>query len=387
MKKLTIIIIILLSFKGYSQDYDQMMVKKQVECSDIAYNCGLYFMKYVQENKTDSVTSLLDYWSGKCGMREPIFRAMLLYELQQDGLNDSLIREGFINFAFNYKSRMDMIRYNNYFNYELYQSYYGYTPPGQEFDNFTRQLAAEMKERYDPHSPEFLVCEFYSDNSDTIFSKIQSPEYLNNILSTEYYKAVEDLLRMPEYHYSWITGMWIPTGELKELGIHPELGFQVGVKHKKMNYDLTMTFKFARTPDYYYARRTSRDTLELTDYFFGGYIGLDIGRDLLVRNGNEIQITGGIAYDGFSTFDTDVDDDLESGSVNSYNFNIGLGYRYYISDGFYLGLRAKYNFVDYTLQDIIAFSGNPVTVQFIIGGLGNKDRNGNLKALKYELRK
>jgi len=64
-----------------------------------------------------------------------------------------------------------------------------------------------------------------------------------------------------------------------------------------------------------------------------------------------------------------------------------LGYRYYIKEGLYLGLRAKYNFVDYTLQEIIAFSGNPVTVQFIIGGLGNKDRNGNLKALKYKLRK
>jgi len=260
MKKLTIIVLILFAFQAYSQDYDQMMVKKQVECSDIAFNCGLYFMKYVQENKPDSVISLLDYWTKKCGMREPIFRAQLLYALKQDGLSDSLIREGFINNAFNYKSRMDMVRYNNYFNYELYQSYYGYTPPGQEFDNYTRQLAAEMKESYDPYSPEYLICEFYSNNSDTIFSKLQSPEYRNNILSTEYYKSVEDLLRVPEYHYSWITGMWIPTGELKELGIHPELGFQVGVKHKKMNYDLTLLVKFARTPDYYYARRTRRDT-------------------------------------------------------------------------------------------------------------------------------
>ncbi|MBK7174451.1 MAG: hypothetical protein IPH84_14750 [Bacteroidales bacterium] len=38
-----------------------------------------------------------------------------------------------------------MIPYSNYYSYDNYKSYYGYIPPGQEFDQFTRTLAGELK--------------------------------------------------------------------------------------------------------------------------------------------------------------------------------------------------------------------------------------------------
>ena len=70
-----------------------------------------------------------------------------------------------------------------------------------------------------------------------------------------------------------------------------------------------------------------------------------------------------------------------------YNFSAGVGYRFYITNSFYLGVRAKYNFVDYSLNNVIDFTGNPVTVQFIIGTVNNVLRNDNLRALKYRLRR
>ena len=36
---------------------------------------------------------------------------------------------------------------------------------------------------------------------------------------------------------------------------------------------------------------------------------------------------------------------------------------------------------------VIDFTGNPITIQFTIGGVNNVLRNNNLKALKYKLRK
>lgn len=39
----------------------------------------------------------------------------------------------------------------------------------------------------------------------------------------EYRKAVYEYVILPELHMSWITGIWIPTGEMKKLGIHPDL--------------------------------------------------------------------------------------------------------------------------------------------------------------------
>lgn len=193
---------------------------------------------------------------------------------------------------------------------------------------------------------------------------------------------------MSEFHMSWVTGIWIPTGKLKKLGSHPELGFQMGAKHKKMNYDLIMAFKFINSPNVYYARRTkSGDSIELTNHFFGGHIGFDLGRDIYVHNGHEIQLTGGIAFDGFDALKENKDKNLKAESIWTYNFSFGLGYRYYISNSFYLGLRAKYNIVDYSLNNVVDFTGNPITVQFIIGSVNNVFRNNNLKALKYKLRK
>jgi len=389
MKKTGLItIMIIISSYLFGQDFDNMMTRKQVDCSDISYNSGLYFIKYIQENKIDSAKYLLQYWESKCGMREPIFRARILLALKQNSYNDTLLNEGVLNYIFNYQIRMDMIRYSNYYSYDNYSAYYGFIPPGQEFDKYTQEISKALLEYYEPNQIEYLLAEFYGENSDTIFSKIQTKTYPQSILTKEYKKAVDSYVNMAELHISWITGIWIPTGELKKLGSHPELGFQMGAKHKKMNYDITMAFKFVNSPNDYYARRTkSDDSLVLTNHFFGGYIGFDIGRDIYSNNGHELQLTGGIALDGFDVFEADKDNDLETVSTWTYNFNLGLGYRYYIKNNLYLGLRAKYNVVDYSLSNVVDFTGNPITVQFIVGGVDNVFRNNALKSLKYKLRK
>jgi hypothetical protein len=48
---------------------------------------------------------------------------------------------------------------------------------------------------------------------------------------------------------------------------------------------------------------------------------------------------------------------------------MGIGYRYYLTQYSYLGLRAKYNYVDYTRNDVIGLKGNVVTFEFSYGGL------------------
>jgi hypothetical protein len=47
----------------------------------------------------------------------------------------------------------------------------------------------------------------------------------------------------------------------------------------------------------------------------------------------------------------------------------------------------KYNLVNYTMNDVIDFTGNPVTVQVVFGGLLNGPKSENLKALRYKWRK
>lgn len=387
MRKIILLVFLTSGISIAAQNFDSLMVKRQLDCSDVSYNSALLFEEYYTENKIDSAKNILAYWQGKCGLREPILRAILLIAFKENSFHDSLLTEGILSHVYNYQSRMDMIKYNNYFSYDNYKPYYAYIPVGQEFDKFTKKSFGSLKPNYRTNQVEFVLCEFYSDNYDTIFSRLQTKEYANSIISKEYKKAVNTYLIMPEAHLSWITGVWIPTGNIKRLGIHPELGFQLGVKHKKMNYDLTMAIKFLNSANDYYARRTKTSDLELTNHFLGGHIGVDVGRDIFVKKAHEIQLTCGIAFDGFDALEENKNLDLKSASIWSYNFSFGLGYRYYVTTGFYLGLRAKYNIVDYTLNNIVDFTGNPITVHFIVGSVNNVFRNDNLRSLKYKLRK
>lgn len=373
-------------FSVFSQDvFDQLVSTKTIDCSDISYNSGQYFVKYMTENKVDSAKSLLSYWESKCGIREPIYRAKILLALQTQQFDELLMAEKSLANIFNYQSRMEMIKHTSYYSYDNYKPYYGFIPPGQDFDKFTQNLALELKENYHEGSVEYILTEFYGDNPDTIFSKIQTGQYDELPLAKEYNEAVRQYVNLAEGHMSLIVGAWIPTGQLNILGVHPEIGFQLGAKKKKMSYDLTMSFRFLDSANYYYAQRNN--VKELTKHFFGGYIGFDIGRDIYAKNRHELQVLGGIAFDGFDALEEDKDNDLESQSTWSYNFNVGLGYRYYVKDHYYIGLRAKYNIVDYSLNNVVDFTGNPITIQFVIGGLNNAYRNENLKALKYKIRK
>jgi hypothetical protein len=385
MKKIFVVFCLILSSNISAQNFDSLMtVNRQLDCSDIAYNSALLFEKYCSNNQYDLAKSILKYWEKKCGYREPLHRAHLLLALKKMEYHDSLLTQNILVNVFNYKARMDMVKYHNYYDYEMYKSYYGYIPAGQEFDMFTVKEFERLKSMYGTNTIEYLLCEFYSDNHDTLFVKLQTNDYGTSTLAQEYNKTLRRYVNMYDIHLSLVTGIWIPTGKLNLLGVHPELGFQTGVKHKKMNYDMTILLRFVRSPNEYLAKRAKSDDSELTNRFLGAYIGLDIGRDIYVSGKHELQLTGGIAFDGFDALQEDKDLDLKSASAGSYNFNMGLAYRYYLSNGRYIGLRAKYNIVDYTLNNVVDLTGNTISIQFIYGKLTNNTKANNLKALKYK---
>ncbi|MDD2426200.1 MAG: hypothetical protein PHU00_09305, partial [Bacteroidales bacterium] len=89
-------------------DFDRLMIKRQADCSEVSYNCGMEFIRLLEENKSDSVKLLLRYWEDKCGMREPVYRAKILLALLQNEYDDSLLTEGSLNNIFNYQNRMDI---------------------------------------------------------------------------------------------------------------------------------------------------------------------------------------------------------------------------------------------------------------------------------------
>lgn len=390
MKRIVPLVMFALSVAGglRAQTLDEMLsVKPAVECSDIAVNSSAYYVKYMHECKLDSVRVILDYWETKCGVNEPIYRARVLLALQEGKFGDYFFSDAPLWYIFNYDTRLDMIRAGYYYAYDRDRPLYGYIRPGGEFDEFTMWLGGEMMKKYEPGSVEYLVAEFYSEygSSEELFLKLQTDEYSGTALGKEYRSTVRLQLDKGDLHYAFVGGVWVPSGDLAELGVHPEFGFLMGFKQKRMSYDLAMIFKFGKPGKPYMAKREG--VWEETDEFFGGYIGLEVGYDILQARRHEIQLSGGVAFDGIDVFKEDKKNNLKAVSANSLNLNVGVGYRFYTGRDFYLGLRARYNFVDYSRNGNIKQAGNVVTLGLQVGWLNNPVKKQYLDVLQYRYRK
>jgi len=377
MKKLFLFSFLLLNINAFAQDFDNLMTKRYLTCNDVTLNCTSLFIDYYSENKLDTANYLLQYWQKKCGMNEAIQRAKILLSLKENNYNDSILDDRIFDYIYQYQYRVNSQNNHNHYsvkinNRGLYYHYYNrnfdYTLY-EDFDDFLRDEFDKLKLLFDVKQIEYFWCEVFGKNNANAFLMLQNNNY-NSIISTRYQNILVKNSKISKPHAAFITGIWVPLGKLNTLGLHPELGFQLGWKKRKMNYDFTIMLKFLRTPNYYLAYRKETNTFEKTNHFLGGYIGFDVGRDILVRKKHELQVVGGIAYDGFDVFEKDEKLGLKGVSLHSYNINAGLAYRFYIKDNFYLGLKAKYNVVDYTLNKVIDLTGHTVTIHFSIGGFG-----------------
>ncbi len=378
----TLLLCFSLSVKG-QHGLDAIAHTKPPECDEIAYASSVYFIQSLEKNEFDSAKIILDYWEGKCGTREPVFRAKVILAFATGQNTDSLTDDETLYLLNNYRNRAEMIESRNFSGYDYAKPYYGFVPVGQEFDSFTIRFFKSALKKEEKFTTNYLLSEFYGDNIDTLFTKIKSEAYKDTRLSEEYAKIEQKAGALVSANYALLMTAWIPTGDISILGVHPQLGLQVGGKYKKVNFDLTLAFKFLRSKTGYYATRVKSDkSVVSTDKFFGGYIGFDFGYDMWSVKNNEFQLIGGIGYDGFDAIDEDKKNDLDAESVSSYNFNFGIGYRYYFQGGAYVGLQAKYNLVDYTLNRVINFTGNPITISFVIG-VTDKSRQDPIQSYRY----
>ena len=387
MKRYLTTLLIALHFCAFGQNFDELMEKRQLSCSDVSYKSTKLFEEYYQNNDIDLAKKLLNYWEEKCEVSEPLLRAKILIAIHENRFFEGLLTDNGIIYILKYKDRMKIIEENQQKFYEYYQDYYDFVPVGKDFDTFTRKAFAELKKNFSSETTEYLLCDFYGGNDKDIFEKLQTNTYESSFLAKEYKARVNHYLELPEFHMSLLTGAWIPTGSLSVLGTHPELGFQMGWKKKKMNYDMVMSFRFLKSANEYMARRDKLEPFIPTKHFFSGHIGMEIGREIYAKGKNEIQIVGGLAFDGFDALKEDKKAGLKNASASSYNFNFGIAYRYYFKNNTYLGLRVKYNIVDYTLSKVVDFTGNPISLQLSIGWLENLIRKDALKSLEFKNRR
>lgn len=163
-------------------------------------------------------------------------------------------------------------------------------------------------------------------------------------------------------------GFWIPTGAANTLGTKLQLGCLIGGKRCKFEiYGTALLRLFPASNEYTY--EIDGEQFSTTNYL-GWYLGLDFGYEILYYRRNGILLLAGMGLDGFSA--TPMSEESEElFNINSFNFNIGVGYRHYRRKNNYsfFEFDFKYNFIDYKNPGGTDLSGNAMSFLFLYGVL------------------
>ncbi len=349
------------------------------DCPTSSYVNSEKFITYYLNENLDSAQFVINDWVEKCGYREVVIRAQTLLDFRKDDRTEINSNSFFSLIEFIHRDTISGIR-TKYF-YEYNRPYYSYIPISESYDKFTK-VAFDKLPNQKSNELE-LVRKVYSGNYQNFFEDLKSPDLNGSSLQKSYNNYINDNIKLTEGHYSIFTGMWIPISE-STLGSHPEIGFQLGMKKRKWNYDLTILFRFLKSKNEYQVLRKQTNQFEPTNLFFGGYMGIETGYDIIQHKKHEIQIVGGIGFDGFDALKQS--GELNAVSTFSYNLNFGAKWRKYINSNSYFGLGIRYNIIDYSIRNKVNFNEYPISINVIYGFVSNRIKSQNLNQVGYKLR-
>lgn len=362
---------------------DSLSESAETDCGYVAWRATSLIMKYYQAHNPDSTLQVLNDWQTTCGPGEPITRTRILLAISDHAFDENIYDSTIVNDILNYMQRMESKSPAKL--YQDYPAYFGFVPIRDAYDYFTQSLADSLLSREFDSPLELLFCQFYANIVTNPLKEIKNnPLYDNTVLKSVYMGEVQKILEKPDYNLNFLAGIWIPTGHASILGKHPEIGLQAGAKYHKMMYNLTLSIKFIDTPGYYTVLKDGAK--DSTTYFLGGYLGLNIERELLKFKKNEFGLLWGVGYDGFETLRTDLNtsESTTGKTIKSLNMNFGLGYRYFYKPGKYIGFQAKYNILNYNNHGGTNLIGDCLTFSITMGALSNPDKENELYQLRYQ---
>ncbi len=374
LRKIILPVFMLLSTTVFAQNFDSLLIEKKVYCHEVINKSRFYFMQYYKANELNKAQKLLEYWGDKCEENRDVLKAELLLAIKKEELSKHRL--------YNHTEELfEMNRY--YFNCRTGSYEYLFTKPDTVFNQFIIDEMNVLRNQVYPKSLDYLVTLYYGNRIDEFYQALDSENFSYLPVAKNRQTQIKQMENIASFHYAFLAGAWIPNGNLDIMGTHPQVGFQIGGKKKKYSFNMILSVAFLNAKESYLARiNEDNNNLEKTDHFTHAHIGLDAGYEIMKKENHELQAIGGLAYNTITLKERDEKRDIDAVNAGSYNFNMGLEYRYYFhhkspsyrryyygSRISYLGISGKYNIVDYTLNQNLPYSGNTITINLKIGFL------------------
>jgi hypothetical protein len=386
MNKVLLFVVLLISTAAFAQrNIDQELLVQTPNCENVAFNSSRLIEHYFGQKKYDSINVVFNRWEEFCGTTEPLFRLKVLYQIQIGKYSEEWMdKEYLMNFIYLYLDRLDYSKQPNAkLIYERYKISFGYITFNSPFDDLTVIWANSLLERDNLLPAERAFCLLYSNQTEAFWQMMKNKQLSGTKLQEEYALQVGKTKKMVEGNFGFMTGLMLPFGNLKDVvGVKPIFGFQFGMKQNKLQYDLTMLLRSGKTKQEYLIMYQGEP--KMTDYYFGGYVGLDVDYELWKNKKKEFDLLTGIAYDGFDAVESDTEKNIKGKSINSLNLNLGLGLRFYGKGMNYWGVQTKYNIVNYINNQGTDFSGDYVSLIVSYNFFGNIRKRSMMERLQMK---
>ncbi len=355
---------------------DRLMTRHAVTCGDVFFNSTMLIPRFYLKNDLDSLRMVLKYWDDHCGPNEWAARTRILLAINDSTFRESLYDHRIIGFMVNYYWRARALRENILFNNRQIAD------QERDYLEFTSMLARKAVRTPGLGPVEYAFARYYSGVDTSLTSIMHDPGLRSSVLHQYFDTYLLDVLDENEYDLTLYSSAWIPLGNNAVLGVHPELGFQLGIKYSGWLADISLALRFGQAKQEYLVNY--KGNIVSTKHFLGGFIGIDGGRELWRNSRHEVDALFGFGYDGFDAIQNG-NNSSDNRSINSLNINGGIGYRYYLSPhgSDFVGFAVRYNVVHYATDGGTDLSGNTITLRFTYGWFGPPDRIEKLEALGY----
>lgn len=347
--------------------------RPNVSCEDVNYNAYEIIKRLHAKQETDSLYTFLNYWEKHCGPVEPIESFRLVLDISTRRFDPSRIDSTVFSTLMRYgNTNMSIFEVRPWYHpYPYYRS----SPPLDSLHLIIQEIAGRT---YSDNTDEQLILGFYASGNRSFEQFRNAPQ--ESQLRRYWEQAYTNSKRLGQGHFALATGVVRYTGNASVFGTRPNLGFILGGKKVRHNFDFILAFRMGPSRREYTFQYEDNEITHRD--WTGMYVGTEYTYDFISTRWIDMGLSGGIAYDRITAITADNDFGEDPDFLNSFNKNAGLVIKYRVKeDGLYFGLHLRYNWVDYNNPNGTPLDGEYLNIRFVVGSISNYDRQRTLRTL------
>lgn len=360
-------VLIALQTAVFAQSIQEQLTVRQPDCRDVLVNTGELLPKLYVQKSFDSIGVAIVVVQQYCP-REPeeLFYLTLLLHIQRSTFSVDRMSDNYYFSRIIHTERyglpiplLDVVNQS--------QFYYSFGNWSLKLNQLIKTWANDLLSKPNLSNNEYFICNVLAGNYKHPESILKNEKDKYPQLFALLNQQLQKERSEPIGVFNILIGTWIPAGNLRLLGTHPTVGFQLGGRNQRNEFLLDLHVRFLKAANSYTVRRA--DSTYRLSYYTGFYIGAEYIRYFYHSLHFETGLVGGLGYDGFSiTGSSDKEEEyLKPVNIGSPNINAGLRINYFFNPRLCLGIIGKYNAIWYKNRGGTNLSGHPFSIDVVLG--------------------